>query len=181
MLRPCLTALLLVLAVPAWACRYSVRDTGFVDLGRDPWRLEVSGPPGFRQLGRQAAAAVLLDSNVALDPDPNPAAGRDAAPALRLRGGAGRTLELPLPQPPPRSVADMAALLETVVASPARTGMLRLALESYAVIVLVEGTDPAANEAARGAVEAAVARIRPLLPEMPKPVTVPPAVLRLAP
>lgn len=177
MSRRWFTVLLLAFAVPAGACRYSVRDTGFVDLGQDPWRLEVSGPPAFRQLGRQAAAAALLDANVALDDTP-PAAPA-AAPALRLHGGAGRTLKIPLPRPPPDSVPAMAAWLETVVASPARTQLLRLALESYAVIVLAEGTDSAANQAARAAVDGAAARLRQLLPDMPKPVTVPPAILRL--
>ncbi len=31
--------LVFLVAVSAWACRYSVRDTGFVDLGLEAYRL----------------------------------------------------------------------------------------------------------------------------------------------
>ena len=66
---------LLTLGKPeALACRYSVRDTGFVDLGAEPYRLvlELSSdaPDRWRIDFEQAAAAVLLDANVVFSSRP---------------------------------------------------------------------------------------------------------------
>ena len=65
----------------ALACRYSVRDTGFIDLAAaaGAYRLELSAPPSFsaesRRALEQAAAVMLLDSNITLETGPTPRPG----------------------------------------------------------------------------------------------------------
>ena len=58
-----------------WACRYSVRDTGFVDLGLESYRLRwVPGPrsPAADSGAtlRARAEALLRDSNLVWDEEP---------------------------------------------------------------------------------------------------------------
>lgn len=76
----------------ALACRYSVRDTGFVDLGNSPLRLELSADSSFPADARtalaQAASAVLLDSNVSFSALPEARQGEPAL--LRLVDSEGR-------------------------------------------------------------------------------------------
>ena len=173
---------LLTLGKPeALACRYSVRDTGFVDLGAEPYRLvlELSSdaPDRWRIDFEQAAAAVLLDANVVFS-------SRPATPPSPTR----LTLALPdsrdvvLAEAPgfPDSRAAVVALLERAVTSPMRHRLHDELLRAYAVLLLVEGEDPAANQRARQTLQEAVDAIANLLPSMPKPVETPPRVLALS-
>ncbi|KAB2661266.1 MAG: hypothetical protein DVB31_12560 [Verrucomicrobia bacterium] len=167
----------------ALACRYSIRDTGFVDLGNSPVRLEFSCGPAFPDAVRaalaRAAAAVLPDSNLAF------AANTDARPGepalLRLVDAAGRTLPVAGATALPRTADDAVRLLESLVDSPMRERLRRETLRAYAVVLLVEGTDGAANERARAAAAAAIASVARLIPGMPKPVDVAPQLVVLGP
>lgn len=181
-LHPLLVCLCLLMAGGARACRYSVRDTGFVDLGNSPVRLELVAGPGFpgdaRQALAQAATAVLLDSNIAFAPPAEERPG--GAPLLRLVDADGRILPVAAGDAVPRSPADAVRLLETVATSPMRERLQKESSRAYAVVLLVEGTDAAANARARDAATAAIGSVARLIPGMPKPVDVPPQLLTLA-
>lgn len=166
----------------AVACRYSVRDTGFIDLGTSAYRLELVADPAFpnalRQTFQQAAAALLLDSNIAFDPNgPAPAPGQ--GPGLRLVDSSKRTLDIARLNP--TAPADALRLLESVASSPARDRLFRETLRAYAVVLLIEGSDSAANHDARASAQAAIEAITRLLPTMAKPMDVPPVLLSLSP
>ncbi len=179
MRRPFLRILLgwlLLAAGTAWACRYSVRDTGFVDLGTETYRLEFSGADPLATIYRQTAAGLLVDANIGFFPaEPGP----DAVPALTLRDGTGRRLELASGFDLPAVPAEVSRRVESVVTSPAREEILRESLRSFAVVVLVEGTDADATARAVAAAERAVAAVARLQPAMPKPVDLPAHLLRL--
>jgi hypothetical protein len=166
----------LLMPMAAMACRYSVRDTGFVDLGAGGYRLEWAAPADFPEKGTrewaQAAAALLADSNVqysAIRADGN------GTGELRLSDPAGRTLSVA--RIGPESGTDAFRWVDSVVSSPARDRLLRESLRSYAVVVLVEGTDAAGNARVAEAARAAIASVSRLIPGMPKPVSVPPQML----
>lgn len=160
----------------ASACRYSIRDTGFVDLDTESYSLELAYPPAFAataKLYTQAAAGLFLEANVGLAPK------ESATPWLRLSDNAGRSLDLAAGQPLPTDTTGIGRLLESAVASPRREDIHREALRAYAVIVHVEGTDAADNERVRAAIATASAAIARQMPSMPKPVEVPPQLVTI--
>jgi hypothetical protein len=165
----------LLLPFSAAACRYSIRDTGFVDLGTDAYVLDLAFPAGFTagQRYSQAATGLFLEANVGFN------AKESASPALRLADAGGRSLDLLAGQSLPTDPAAIARLLESVVASPRREDIHREALRAYAVVVLVEGTDATDNERVRAAIQNASAGIAKLMPSMPKPVDVPPQMVTI--
>lgn len=166
---------LLVVPLAAWACRYSVRDTGFVDLGAGAYRLECLVPKGFPEKRTrefdQAATALLADSNVRFATLPAEGSARGG---LRLVDPAGRILGLSSLD---SAGGDAFRLVDAVVTSPAREQLLREALRGYAVVVVVEGTDAVGNSRVAEAVRGAIASVSKRIPGMPKPVSVPPQAM----
>ena len=169
-------------ATVAVACRYSVRDTGFVDLGNSPLRLEFSPDGSFpesqRQALAQAAAAVLLDSNIAFSTVTATRAGEPAS--LRLVDAAGRSLLVASAADLPRTPSEAVRVMESLAASPLRDRLQQEALRAYAVVLVIEGTDETANGRVRDAATAAIASVGRLIPGMPKPVDVGPQLLTLS-
>jgi len=175
-----LAALLLLATVfrpfSASACRYSIRDTGFVDLDTESYSLELAHPPAFAAMAKlytQAAAGLFLEANVGF------ATKESSTPWLRLSDNAGHPLDLAAGQPLPTDATGIGRLLESAVASPRRDDIHRESLRAYAVVVLVEGTDAADNERVRAAIATASAAIARQMPSMPKPVEVPPQLVAI--
>ncbi|MEE3001229.1 MAG: hypothetical protein VX908_00885 [Planctomycetota bacterium] len=132
-------------------CRYTVRDIGFVSLGEPNWILVIDE----NNSGLESAGRVLLqDSNVDLE---TRRLGQDVAGNAWLEDRDGRMLQLPLQ--PGRS--DMQQI-ESVVRSDARTRIADAALDRFAVILLLEGTDAKANTRAREAMDSAEAMLAEL-------------------
>lgn len=159
------------------ACRYSVRDTGFVDFGSVPYRLELAAgdlPDAVADLYRQSAASLLLDSNIEFGVGSPTTPGR---PTLSLTDATGRRFDAIQEAPLPRQREEVTQLMESIVASPLRENIHREALQSFAVLVLVEGTEAAANERARSVLQKAIDAVERLMPGMPKPVAVPPQLI----
>lgn len=169
---------LLALVGGVWACRYSVRDTGFVDLGDENYQLILTGNNlGERaELYRRIAAASLLDANLTLvvrEP-------LDAAePSLTLAAQDGRTLVLARGDELPTDAVGATTLLEAVALSPLRAEIHEAALKSFAVVVLVEGGAAAEVARVQAMIEAAIRQVTLLMPRMPKPVDTPPALIRV--
>jgi hypothetical protein len=167
-----------LLAVSAWACRYSVRDTGFVDLGLESYRLRWVPDPALPADAvatvRDRASGLLRESNLTWD-DGVSAGTAPAGPGLTLRDAGDRPLGLPIGSP-----ADAGAILRAIEAaatSPLRETLYRECLGAYAVVLLVEGADVAANRRVARDADAAIAAITRLLPTLPKPVDSPPRAI----
>ena len=164
-------------AVSAWACRYSVRDTGFVDLGLEAYRLRWVPESGASAEVRSKAELLLRDSNVVWDEDPA-GGGFPRTAGLYLRDVEGRILSLPLPNP-----SDATAVLrgvEMAVTSPLRERVYREGLRAYALVLLLEGTDGEANARVRQDVDSAITATARLLSSMPKPVETPPQMVAVS-
>ena len=164
-------------AVSAWACRYSVRDTGFVDLGLEAYRLRWVTESGASAEVRSKAELLLRDSNIVWDEDPT-GGGFPRAAGLYLRDVEGRILSLPLPDP-----SDATAVLrgvEMAVTSPLRERVYREGLRAYALVLLLEGTDGVANARVRQDVDSAITATARLLSSMPKPVETPPQLVAVS-
>lgn len=168
-----------ILSLPAQACRYSIRDTGFVDFDAAVYRLQLTPggvPPATTALFLQSAAGVFLDSNIEFDPAE---AGADGA-GLHLRDASGRHLLISSPDQLPGDASGIQQVMESIASSPARLRIQNEALRSFAVILVVDGTNSAANARALEAIRTAITSVERLMPSMPKPVSVPPQLIQIS-
>ena len=172
------------------ACRYTVRDVGFADLGNERYTFfcfvdgQVSTERA-KQLG-QAAGALLGDSNVRFElvnlaKGDHPQAKRLAKRELGVPAGLllspDGELAWSLTFPTVKPDNPEWSFLASVVSSPTRDILLKKLIPAYAVILFVEGTDEAQTRRARAAVSDAIGAITPLMPQMPKPVDHPPGMV----
>lgn len=176
---PLILAASAILGLPAQACRYSIRDTGFVDFDTSVYRLQLApgtAPPATTTLFLQTAASLFLDSNLEFDGTESAANGT----GLRLLDATGRHLLISSPEKLPGDAPGIERLLESIASSPARSRIQAEALRSFAVIILVEGTNATANARVLEALRTAIASVERLMPSMPKPVSVPPQLVQIS-
>ncbi len=176
----------------AHACKYSVRDVAFVDLTQESYAfLTLSSSSDLEELKARiqpVATAVFLDSNIRTGWLSSEDAGshpgfqsfqssssisgaflyRDGLEPLKLMG----TEEI--------NEADtnrMWSRMERAIQSPIRQKAVEYLLSAYAVVLVVEGRDAKENERVRRAAQSAADALAKMIPDMPKPVDVPPQVV----
>lgn len=187
------TAWAVVTIVPgrADACRYSVREVGFVDLDRSPYRLYVfhAGDVDRKLLDEleRSAALRLRDANVELSvvnmaKEPEHAGEKylpdePAGSGLRavLVSADERVLAIDLGEGAPQ----IAAAVESIVESRARDAIRDAIVDAYCVVVLIEGPDDTENEHARTTVKESVDRMTQGLGSVEKPTEVGPKVVEI--
>lgn len=154
----------------AGACQYCVREVGFVALHNEPYRVVIAEAAWADDA---ESDRVLAEARAALGPgnvvvsvgsadegaefaDVVDRAG-DHLPAAVVYAPDGRNELLALSPD-----GDWRGLVTTVgdlTHSPARKGLAAALVDGYATVLLVEGTDAAANAAARELAEQAIQRI----------------------
>jgi hypothetical protein len=185
-----------VLALPTWACRYNVRDLGFVDLADDRYALHllVDDTVSPAEVARLTALAetILEDSNVTVetvnrDRQSDHVAWRYLAGAADRRLPAGVLMhadhggfELWPSEAEPTWTREASERIESVVTSPLRAQLLEQLVSAYAVVLMIEGRDGAANRQARKFIEDAINQIEAGLTTLPKVIARPPVVLTCA-
>ncbi|UCG49553.1 MAG: hypothetical protein JSU94_07190 [Phycisphaerales bacterium] len=176
----------------ALGCRFTVRETGFVDLGYDPYFLycyvKSDGKPDVGSILEEAAQEELAESNVrfelinADEQQDDPAMkhldlSRGVSfPALVLVSPDGQSLGLRTGGVQPFAEGFRSAVRE-VLSSPKRREIVRQCIDTYAVLLLIEGPDEEENKLAREAAAAAVERVGAEMEFLPKPVSHPPALV----
>ncbi len=186
---------LVLCAGPAHACRYNVREVGFIDTGIDPYRLFVYAPEGMAANETAGAAemieSALVDTNIHFElvnagADANHPAmeffssdGINRFPAAVLVSPDGPSRPLRLPENAQSLGEAVVSTLEEALHSPARRQILEKAASSYGVVLLIEGPEQGANAGARETVMAAIRRIEEQLDFLPKPITKPPELVVL--
>lgn len=179
-------AVLCVLALgadPARACRYNVREVGFIDVGIERYGLLVYLPqairPGETDDLKDALDAACADTNIRAElisaADANhPAArflsahGIDSCPAAVLVSPDGPSRQLVLSAGAQPLVKTVSSSMEGVLNSPTRREILEKAADSYGVVLLMEGLQQDRNTAAREAVSAAISYVSERLEYLPK-------------
>ena len=166
--------LCLMTAHVAMACRYTVREIGFVNLDGRPWTLvQVGTEDGFTptidpietNLGTMTVDPVL---------DPNHPAVRATSgkAGFVLLGPDGRTMALGTNDP------HVAANLS--IESPIRTRIANHALDTFAFVLVIPGPDKQENQRARSAALSAQQQLTALAPHLPRPVANPLSVIELS-
>jgi len=189
--------LLLLLLSPetALACRYNVRDVGFVDLETETYHLygfiRPETPADTVSLLRQLPAAALRDCNIQVEivnaagPTNHPALKHlsrgiaDSLPTAVLVSPDGQALPLTLSRPGQSFHDSLASALGEVASSVKREEILRTTSQAFAGVLLVEGDSADGNERARQAISRAIEAIRTQMQSMPKAVAEPPAMIVL--
>ena len=182
--RPVLQAVLLLAAFvlltqTTLACRFNVRDVGFVDLGSQPYKLycyvDNQTPDELvTQIGDIALAA-LLDSNITAEVVNLDTADRHpglefatleehlGAPFAALVSPEQRSILIPLTFPDKTPDESLWAAFESMYESDWRDKVMATVLETYGAVILLDGADPAENKKAREAAEKSIATIAKLI------------------
>lgn len=156
----------------AMACRYTVRELGFVNLEGQPWTLVqfVTDPSS-------SPTPLPNDSNVAAvqispEDDPNHPAVLAAGEETRavLLDGKGRALAMRTTDP-----------ISEALHSPLRSQLANESLESFAFVLVKPGSDETENARAREMAATAEAKLAALAPHLPRPVAHPLRVIELTP
>lgn len=194
----CWWLVLLTTVMDGSACRFNVRDVGFVDLGSQPYKLycfvNARTAAGDVTLLKDVSLAAYLDCNVEaevvavealaghpakahfdlLKGKPLPAAvlvdGRDRGLAIDLQAGNGFQ----------EKIWDT---LEAVSESPSRVKLLDHVVKRYGVLLLVEGKDLERNQEIRKMIEASIAPVSKAISEksLEKEIKEPPSLMVLKP
>ncbi len=191
----------------ALGCMYTVRDVGFADVGSVPYRLYYYArndtPEELTSTFEQISYVALMESNVeattinvdqregSLDTEAKAAYDQamkylefwdiQSFPALILSSPTGRSLVLPISASDELFRETVWSVLEEVVISPGRMKILSSVINTYCVIVLVQGNDATKNERARKAVDDAVQELSKIMSQMPDAIDKPPDVMVVPP
>lgn len=183
----------------AYACRYSVRDVGFVDAGAEPYRfygyVNQDTPAEVAAAFAQISQAAFVDSNVSAEiidtvkQKEHPAVkylnaaegGVESFPAGVVVSPDGQSLIVPVTSPNQPFEKTLRSALEEVVSSPKRDEILREITSVYAVILLIEGGDREENARARKATRGAIERITREMEITPESVARPPVLVVMDP
>jgi hypothetical protein len=182
---------------PATACRYNVRDTGFVDLGASyygfAWTDPLSAPANLlsepdagkftpsdslREALRDTNLLFLQNSTTQKTPpgftSQPPADDENPAVKITITAPDGRELSLPCP-----GDTDSLAMVAQLVDSPLQRKLIDRLLNCHSVVLLIEGVDEAENKAARDLIEQTLEETQKASALWPKPIDHPPEMVLL--
>jgi hypothetical protein len=174
------------------ACRFNVRETGFVDLETERYMLVVyiddQIPDKFVAEIRSLNWDLLNDSNIELElinvnkQQDHPAVEYvevlqvTSYPAAVLLSPDGQSLVIPLGKPDQAFKQKLRKVFQDILTSSIRADLQKKVSHSYGVVLLIEGSESSENQAARKAIGEAISRVTRNLDLMPKPIKNPPVM-----
>ena len=185
------TLLSFVVVLDTFACRFNVRDVGFVDLGSEKYRLFIFVPDATPVAEvdslKSIAYATYLDSNVKAQLLTASAAAKgeaanflpadlSKAQAVLVSADGKRSLPVSLTvDGNPLSVSAWDGL-ESVFDSPRRNTVVSKVYEHYGVILIAEGKNADENRRIRKMADRVVASITSKMDKLEKEIREPPVV-----
>lgn len=181
----------------SFACRYNVRETGFLYLGSRPYYfygfVSEDTPAQMTSTFKQISHAFLKDSNIHFElinthhQKDHPAMKHldlwqvSSYPAAILVSPDGQSLVLQVHKKDEPFDQTLKLTIGNILSSPKREEIIDKVIETYGVILLLEGKDAEKNSRAREAISGAIERITRQMKMMPKRITHPPALISMAP
>jgi hypothetical protein len=178
---------------PASACRYNVREVGFVDLQIEPYYLfgYVNDETSEDVVSKfkQVAGVGLDNSNIEfeiinIDQQKDHPAMKlldlqqvKSLPATVLVSPDGQSYPVPHAERDRSFEETLRSAIEDILSSPKREEILRKAIETYGVILLIEGADDQENQRAKEAASSVIELISSQMDMMPKPIANPPVLV----
>ena len=179
-----------------FACRYNVRDIGFVDLGNDPYMLygyfRDDSMTNIASRFAEISLAALRDSNIQVETisadsqKDHPAMKHLASlapasfPAAVLVSPDGQSLPVTLSKPGQPFSQCLSSALENIVVSPLREEIVRTVSRAFGAVLLIEGSKAGENDRARKAIAGAIDQIRSQMQWLPKRIAQPPEMIVLS-
>jgi cell division septation protein DedD len=182
---------LILLSPGAQACRFNVREVGYVYFPEDAYYLygfvRDDTPAAQVTAFDEVAKSVLAQSNIVFEliqidkQKEHPALPHlpmkqiQSYPALVLVSPSpeNRMRILPIPQNAQPFSQRLQSVLENLIISPKRNEILKHVAEIYGFVLLFEGRDQEQNKQAAKAADEVIKEITEMLPFMPQPVYAP--------
>ncbi len=174
------------------ACKYTVRDVAFVDMDGSWYELVLlldgETPKDIAEVIRTTAIQGLAESNVQfemVDIDNNATQTQlallrsheiDRFPAAVLVSPDGRSRQISLPDLKSEQSVALRNTIQSLVSSALRESLLEKLVDLHSAVLIIESDNPKLNERALAMVELAIERVEAALPDLPKPIEVPPQV-----
>lgn len=189
-------ALLIVTAnQTSQACRFNVRDVGMVDFADLPYKLytivDDSVPEDDIAAIRQISYAAMIDSNVAtgivhIQKDAGHRAiqfyeelGKPSLPALVMVSPKDKPLHLEWKKPDSAFKESVWSTMESVSESPFREALLKECINTYGVVLLIDGMNMDVNNKAEALCRRAIEKVTEGMDDLPKEVKYPPVFANL--
>ncbi|HIJ54466.1 MAG TPA: hypothetical protein HPP66_15160 [Planctomycetes bacterium] len=178
---------------PVTACRYTVHEVGFVDLRIEQYHLfgyicdETNGDivSAFKQI----SYAGLVNSNIKFEiintdqQKDHPAMKlldlqqAKSLPAAVLVSPDGQSLPVTVTESDRPFEETLRSAFEDILSSPKREEILKQVIETYGVVLLIEGPDDQENKKAKEAASDVIELISSQMDMLPKPITHPPVLV----
>jgi len=174
----------------AFACRYNVREVGFVDLHIEPYYLFgyvndetsediVSKFKEVAHIGLENSNIVFEIINIDQQKDHPAIKLLDLQQAKSLHGAVlvspdGQSYPLPLAEHDRPFEETLRSAVENILTSPKREEILRKTIENYAVVLLIEGADVQENQRTKEAASSVIELISSQMDMLPKTIANPP-------
>lgn len=180
----------------AFACRYNVREVGFVDLRIEQYHLygfvDQNTPAEVTSTFEQISYASLLDSNIQFEiVDVNQQNEHPAIkyvhseqihtfPSAVLVSPDGQSLPVDVTKPAEPFEQTVRSALDDILASPKRQEILQQVIKAYGVVLLIEAADAQQNKKAKEAAGAAIEQVASQMQYLPKPIAHPPVLVEVS-
>ena len=185
--------LLFFTGLSGFACRFTVREIGFADFGKDQYYFvlfkDARVTDDMVRTFKSTAGAAMLDANVnirVIDVENDTSSlikyynkyQGDEKPNIMLISPEKRAKAFFIDKTENFSLA-LWDIIEDVLVSPARKELDDHIIRSYCVIFFVEGTDKKENEKAWAVLDKGIEEIKQIMGGLPHPVNTPPYVVTI--
>lgn len=180
-----------------FACRYNIRETGFVDLGTAPYYLyglvRTDTPEEITLSFKQILSSAFTDCNIIteminIDEQKDHQALKyitlwqiHSFPAVILVSPDGRSLVIYEKKDNESFKRTLNSAIKNIISSPIREAIMNEVIKSYGVILLIEGKNPQENQKYRKAALSAIDNIRNQMKMMVKSIENPPVLISMKP
>lgn len=182
----------MLLSSSGFACRYTVREIGFADFGKDSYQFVLFKDNRIsdanEKLFKSISYAALLDANISVEVID--VQKEKSSPLLKyyIKPENGELPNAILVSPEERAKAftfnesdnftqTVWNLIEKIVTSTSRHKLITEIIRSYGVIYFIEGNSLKENKKFRKIVSEAIDEIKLVMMSLPKPVHIPPAII----
>ena len=178
-----------------FACKYTIREIGFTDIGAQPYMLyffvQDNTSEEIVSIFRKVAYPVLMETNVKTEivnmdeQNDHPAIkflnhwNIESFPVAILVSFEGRSIVVHFPETVKSTKEAVWSMTESVVNSRIRGEIVKNIVRSYSIVLLIEGEDVSENKIARNRTEQAINEISGFLESMPKPTDIIPKIITI--
>jgi len=181
----------------AFACRYTIRETGFIDLGFEPYYfygyVNKDTPDEITSSFKQISHTTFIDCNIRVEminidlQKDHPAMKYlslwqiQSFPVAILVSSDGRSLAVPVKKDNEPFEKSLRSAINNIIFSPIREEIIKEVIKTYGVILLIEGENAQENEKYRKVAFSAIENIKNQMKTMVKYIEYSPVLISMKP